>query len=159
MLAVQRFHGVNPRLFWGRLINPAQLPLAEIQTKIERYQNEPVERVFRKQLILSRLPFFVRRPIWWGILNLSARQRAHRIGTFSQSSLAGQGAVNRDHPTILSSSLTYGPLDDHDHSLVTLLYDHRLLDGVTAAAALQQLDDCLNGSVADELASLARRAA
>ena len=63
------------------------------------------------------------------------------------------------HPSVLTSSLTYGPLDERGCSVVTLLCDHRVLDGVPAAAALADLEETLRGQVCGELALLARRKA
>jgi hypothetical protein len=55
---------------------------------------------------------------------------------------------------VLTTSLTYGPLDEQGHSLVTLLCDHRVLDGVLAARALAELEAALHGPIAAELRTL-----
>ena len=71
------------------------------------------------------------------------------------SSLAGQQTINRFHPTVLTTSLTYGPLDDAGQCLVTLICDHRVLDGALRRRALMELEQALCGSIADELRELA----
>jgi len=77
------------------------------------------------------------------------------MGTFSVSTLASHAAFNRFHPSPLTTSLTYGPLDDQGRSLVTILADHRLLDGVPVAKALVRLEEVLHTEIASELASVA----
>src|SRR5262249_55857269 len=118
------------------------------------------EKVFRNHIRLSRLPSPLRRLIYWLNFNLGGQKRARRLGTFSMSTLAGLGVLNRGHQTFLTSSLTYGPLDDQGRTVVTLLCDHRVVDGVVAARALNDLEAALRGPIAEELQSLqARRAA
>ena len=157
MLAMNRQTEGGDRLCWGRFDSPNTKSLLEIQQTLDRYQSEPVEQIFRKQVFLSRLPWPVRRLIWWLNLNVFVSKRAKRMGTFSMSSLAGQGAVNRFHFTVLSTSLTYGPVDEAGKCQVTLICDHRVIDGSLAANALIRLEETLNGPIADELRSLARR--
>ena len=123
---------------WGRFVDPGERRLVEIQQQLDQYQIKPVREAFRKQVRLSGWPWPLRRLAWWLTINGSGRVRARQIGTFSLSALAGQGVINRDHPTICTSSLTYGPVDSAGQLLVTLVYDHRLLDGMQAADALQQ---------------------
>ncbi len=158
MLAVQRDES-RPRLCWGRVANPAALPLTAIQSWIDRYQTEPVSKAFRKQVWFSRFPTLLRRILWWLVMNLSGRRRGRQLGTFSISSLAGQGVLNRDHPTLLTTSLSYGPLSPSGECLVTLLYDHRVLDGMQAARALHRLRDHLQHTMVNELKMMQRRAA
>ncbi len=145
------------RLCWGRFLQPATASLGELQDALERYQREPLDEVFKRQVLLSRLPGAVRRLLWWANLNVFVSKRSRRVGTFSISTLAGEGAWNRSHPSLLTTSLTFGPLDGDGASLVTLLCDHRVLDGALAARALAELEAALNGPVASELRMLARR--
>jgi hypothetical protein len=58
------------------------------------------------------------------------------------------------HPTFLTTSLTWTPLDERGRMTVTLLADHRLLDGVPVARALSALEETLNGPIRAELAAL-----
>jgi hypothetical protein len=142
------------RLCWGRFIEPERRSLVELQQELDRYQREPLEEVFRRQVQHSKLPLPLRRLIWWINLNLVVKKRAKRLGTFSMSTLAGLGAWNRSHPSILTTSLTYGPLGERGRMLVTLICDHRVLDGALAARALAQLEAALCGPIARELAAL-----
>jgi hypothetical protein len=154
MVAINREHRGEDRLCWGRFISPEQSSLAELQDALDAYQHQPVEQIFRRQVRLSKLPGPLRRLALWLNLNFARKRRAKRLGTFSMSSLAGQQAYNRFHPTLLATSLTFGPLDDRGRALVTLVCDHRVLDGALAARALRALEEQMQGAIADELRSL-----
>jgi hypothetical protein len=153
MLALNREHRGEDRICWGRFDEPENQPLARLQRQLERYQSEPVNDAFQRQVRMSRMPGWLRRGLLWWNLNFAGSRRARRLGTFSLSTLAGQGVLNRSHPTFLTTSLTYGPLDERGQCVVTLLCDHRVIDGVLAARALGDLHAALCGPIAAELAS------
>ncbi|MBW3542831.1 MAG: hypothetical protein KY476_21420 [Planctomycetes bacterium] len=155
MLAIQREYRGEPWLFWGRFIQPEAMPLEELQAKLERYLTGDVERVFRLYLTMSRMPLLMRRSVWWWTLNVSGGTRARRTGTFFLTTLASRGVEIEHPPAFLTSNLTYGPLDEHGRSRVTLAYDHRLMDGSLVADCLEQLEQTLNGAIAAELRTLA----
>ncbi|MFM8892915.1 MAG: hypothetical protein ACKOTB_15105 [Planctomycetia bacterium] len=154
-LAVNRLEDGQDRLLWGRLARPDQLPLPVIQRFVVDCGTKPVEEMFRRQLQLEMLPGFLRRTILRWNIGSGSPKRATRIGTFSLSTLAGLGATNRFHPPICTTSLAYAPLDPEGRCVVTLIADHRILDGVAAARALVALEETLTGTMRDELASLA----
>jgi len=153
MLAINREFQREDRLCWGRFDEPADQPLTRLHQRLEAYTHESVEQIFKRQVRLSRLPTWLRRTLMWWNLNFAGSMRAKRLGTFSLSTLAGQGALNRAHPTFLTSSLTYGPIDAEGRATVTLLCDHRVLDGTVAARALVDLQNVMNGQIAAELRS------
>jgi hypothetical protein len=160
MIAIAREFQGEDRLCWGRFLAPENESLCDLQSRLDRYLNEPVESAFAKQVLLSRFPSWLRRMLMGWTLNVAGNKRASRVGTYSLSTLAGQGMLNRGHPSILTTSLTYGPMDEHGQMLVTLLCDHRVLDGAAAARALNFLRDMLCGQMADELRPMqVRRAA
>jgi hypothetical protein len=151
MLAVNRVERDGERLYWGRFNGPEEGPLADLQSALDRYKTDPTPSVFARQLRFSRVPTPLRRLGWWLTLNVSGASRARRLGTFGLSTLAGNGAVNRYHPTCLTTSLTYGPLDRAGRALVTILYDHRVMDGSCVARALADLEAILQGAITREL--------
>jgi hypothetical protein len=155
MLTINRGQGDAERLYWGRFKHPESQALTELQARLERYQTEPVETIFRSQLRLSRLPGPVRRLAWWLGLNVSGDLRARQLGTFGLTTLAGQGAVNHYHPTCLTSGLTYGPVDATGRSVVTIVFDHRVTDGSCIARALIDLEALLQGPITRELENMA----
>jgi hypothetical protein len=158
MMAVSRQTPDGDRLCWGRFIAPENQTLAALQAELDSYKSEPVEKVFRRQVRLSRFPMPLRRLAWWLSMNTWSSRRAKRLGTFGLSTVAGSGAINRFHPSFLTTSLTYGPLSPEGRSLVTVVCDHRVVDGAPMARALADLEEILAGPIANELAGLAQRA-
>jgi hypothetical protein len=155
MVVVNRQYQNEDRICWGRLEHPESRPLTDLQRQLTRYKHEPVEKVFAQQLRLGRFPAPLRRMLYWWNLNFAGRKRAKRFGTFTMSTLAGEGVWNRMHQSFLTSSLTYGPLDEQGRCLVTLLCDHRVVDGIVAARALADLQAALAGPIGDELKTMA----
>ena len=154
-LAVNRIEDGEDRLIWGRLAAPDTRSLPEIQQFVVDCATKPMEEMFKRQLQLEMVPGFLRRTILRWNMNSFSRKRATRIGTFSLSTLAGMGATNRFHPTICTTSLSYAPLEHDGSCLVTLIADHRVLDGVVVARALARLEEVLCHEVLAELRGLA----
>lgn len=150
-VAIARNYRGEDRLCWGRFPQPDRASLAELQAALNRYQQSPVDEVFRRQVRLSRFPTWLRRIAWNIGLNVHLSLRARRFGNFSISSLGREGALNRTHPSIHTTSLTYGPISDSGKCTVTLLCDHRVLDGVAATRALRALEAVLTEELVDEL--------
>jgi hypothetical protein len=158
-IVVSREEDGQERLCWARFSEPEHRTLVELNGHLGWYRTRPLAQTFPSQLQFSRLPRLLRCWIWWWMLNVAGAKRAHRFGTFSISSLAGEHSLNRGHPSLLTTSLTYGPLDDRGNCLVTMLCDHRILNGVAAARALADLEEVLNGQIYSELSTLVRAAA
>ena len=55
----------------------------------------------------------------------------------------------------LVHSIAYAPLEDDGRCLVTLIADHRVIDGAQAARTLERLEEVLVGRMAGELAGSA----
>jgi len=147
------------RLFFARLPAPDTLPLVAIQAFVDHHASAPVTEIFRRQLELELVPGWLRRAILRWNMNSASAKRPGRIGTFSMSSLAGFSAGNHFHPTLCTTSLCQGPLDDAGRCRVTLIADHRVLDGATVARALQRLEEVLTREIATELRTLPAAAA
>lgn len=150
--------GRLPELYFAQVRGPERMTLVELQERITRFATGPVDEVFRRQRHLAMLPSWAGRLLLrWNVRSRSFK-RALRLGTFSVSSLAGEGASNRFHPSFLTTSLTFSPLDGDGACLVTLLCDHRLIDGVPAARALAALERALTGPILSELRGIGRTA-
>ena len=154
MIALEREYLGERWLFWGRFRNPAEKPLANLQTLLHNYQSQPVEKKFRKQLIFSRFPTLIRRLFWWGTLNLSGSTRANQAGTFFLTTLSSRGAEIQNPPAFHTGNLTYGPFDSEGRTRVTISYDHRLMDGALIAEFLEGMEETMNGVLLDELVML-----
>lgn len=156
VLTIQREIAGEPWLFWGRIASPELKTLPEIQAMITRYQTEAPSKVFGRDLRLAGLPLLLRRLIWWWNLNVETGSRAKRIGTFFLSTLAGRGVEIQLPPSVQTTCLTYGPLDETGISRVTLAYDHRIMDGARVAEILARLEVVLTTDILIELRGLAK---
>ena len=144
----------EPWLFWSRFDNPETQSLTALQKALDRYQTRPVEVAFKRQWWLSACPGWVRRIAWWLTLHISGQVRVRRCGTFCLTTIGSRGAEIQHPPGFLTGNLTFGPFDERGRSRVTLAYDHRLLDGRMVADILADLEQTLNGVIAEELAAI-----
>ncbi len=152
-LAINRTDDGADRLFFARLPRPEAMSLVAIQAFIDRHATAPIDEVFRRQLELEMVPGWLRRTILGWNMRSASPKRPGRIGTFSMSSLAGFQAGNHFHPTLCTTSLCQGPLDQSGRCRVTIIADHRVLDGVTVARALERLEQVLQRELRMELLS------
>ncbi len=100
---------------------------------------------------MSSAPAPIRRFLWWSTLAVSGPKRAKRFGTFGLSTYGSLGAESLHPISPLTTTLTYGPIDDNGRVCVKLIYDHRVLDGAFIARRLAEIEDTLNGAILDEL--------
>jgi hypothetical protein len=156
MVAVERRLGEEDAVLFGPVQAPEQRGLAELDALVRRYKEAPLETVssLRRGLALSRWPRPLRRWAWWIGLNVSGRKRAHYFGTFGVSSYGALGAASLHPPSLTTSTLTYGPIDADGAVDVRLVYDHRVLDGSTAARALADMENVLRHEIVLELGYL-----
>ena len=154
MLAVQREHQGESWLFWGRFVAPEETSLLDLQKQLDAYQTAPVQQMFKQFLRLSSVPNPFRRFLWWIHMQLHGPLRARRVGTFFLSTLSSLGAEIVMPPSFQTGVVTYGPIDSHGHSRVTLAYDHRLMDGQLVANSLVRLQAILTGVLAEELQAM-----
>jgi hypothetical protein len=153
---IERHYGDERLVIYVHIRCPERRTLSQLDTLLRHYKEEPLENLdtFRRANILGRLPFPLRRLVWWVSLNVLARQRVHNYGTFGITSVAAQGAgIVRIIP-LLTSTLHYGLFDDAGSLDMRLSFDHRVLDGAAAAEALTQMEQALQTTILDELLSL-----
>ncbi|MFN7628780.1 MAG: 2-oxo acid dehydrogenase subunit E2, partial [Pirellula sp.] len=131
------------RLIWGRIQSPHQLAIDAVQSSVDRFTHGSIDEVFADGLRMERRPAILRRATWWLLTRCCGRKRAKHVGTFSISSLGQLGALNGYHPLVTTSSLAIGPLERDGKCDVALICDHRVIDGVLAARALQRLERLL----------------
>jgi hypothetical protein len=153
-LAIERSYQGEEGVFVGIFRAPERQTVSQLQQALAWYKNEPLEKVgfYRMALRFSHVPMPVRRAFWWVTLNLSGSKRCKRFGTFGLSSYGNLGAENLHPISPLTTTLTYGPIDRASGRVVVkLIYDHRVLDGAYIARRLRDVEDILQGAVADEL--------
>jgi hypothetical protein len=156
-VAVERRHGEEDAVFFTHVRNPHEQTLTAIDAHLNRCKTAPVESiaVFRRILRMSRLPWPVRRLVWWFAMYGSGSRRARLMGTFGASVTAGLGASGLDLLTPVTTALNYGVMSADGSVDVRLTYDHRVLDGGTAARALADIEEAMNGPILAELNGMA----
>jgi len=157
-IAIERQYRGENAVFWGHLRAPEQQPLRELQAHLRRLKEEPIEKIglFRRALLLGRLPRPLRRLAWWVALNSSGAKRAKRVGTFGVSVYSGLGAESLHQLTPLTGTLNYGVIQADGTVSVRIVYDHRVMDGATVARALACMEKVLNREILAELEQEAR---
>lgn len=155
-VAVEREYEGEPAVFFGRVADPAARSVAALDALVRGFATDPVEDVkpFRQLLRLAALPGPARRAALWLGLNL-ARVRAGKFGTFGLSVYSSLGAESLHPLSPLTTTLTYGVIGADGRADVRLVYDHRVLDGATAARALAALEAELTSPVLAELRGMA----
>lgn len=108
-------------------------------------------RDFRRALRQGRRPWPLRPLMWWLAFNLSGKKRSRLIGTFGLTTLGSLGVGVTRILTPLTSNLYFGVFDDRGRVDVRLAFDHRVLDGGTAARALADLETVLTHETLAEL--------
>jgi hypothetical protein len=142
----------EPALFFARLKNPAAQPLAEIADRIREAKTAPVEslRDNRRALAVARLPWPLRRLMFWLGLNLG-RQVPNWYGSFGVSVLGAERVAISSVIAPWAGFLNYGPIGPDGMVEVYFSFDHRVMDGLAGAQALQALERMLLGPVLAEL--------
>jgi pyruvate/2-oxoglutarate dehydrogenase complex dihydrolipoamide acyltransferase (E2) component len=138
--------------------SPENRSLEELDALVRHHKDAPVEslRSYQRAVGMARVPWPVRRWVWWAALNLFGRRRCHNYGTFSLSSVASQGAGLLHLTPVLTSALHYGMFDKQGRIDVRITWDHRVTDGATIARALVDLETILNREMVQELTAAFR---
>lgn len=141
----------------GRVRGPETTTLQDLDQHVRRLQTAPVWSIscFRQILRLGRYPGPLRRFLMWSSLHWSGYKRSKRFGTFVISSLGSFGCETIHPPFPLTGYLSYGPISTDGRATVSLMFDHRVLDGRQAARALADIESFLNTVVVAELRNCA----
>lgn len=153
-LAIVREHQGQPWLFFGNFNQPEDRSLVDLQRQLDGYKTDPVEKAFAHQLRASKVPMPLRRALWWARINFLGKKRAKRLGTFGLTTISSRGAVIPDPPGLLTSTMSYGPIDEKGQCRVSISYDHRLMDGWFIAELLEQIEQTMKTTITDELRSI-----
>jgi hypothetical protein len=155
-ITVETRVGEEDVLAFVRIAHPESRPLLEIDRMLTWCKEKPIERVplLRRALRLSRFPRFIRRWVWWGMLNLSGKARSRYSGTFGVTSVGNWGveSVRPIAPAI--SILHYGSIDPRGNVSVRMTYDHRVLDGSGPSQVLNMMEQSLQTDIITELTTL-----
>jgi hypothetical protein len=139
--------------------DPAGQSLQDIGRALEHVATAPIEDIkgFRTAAQLVRLPRPLRRALWWLGLNIG-RQRGNFFGTFAVSVYSALGAESLHPLAPLTTLLNYGVMSSDGVLDVRIIYDHRVMNGVTVARALLRLEEILNSVILEEVRALAPQA-
>jgi hypothetical protein len=148
-------------VIYGYVRAPENRTLTEIDDIIRHHKDDPIEEVrsYTRTRALSLVPSIIRKFIWWYTLNVEGPRRCHNFGTFAISSVSSMGAGLLNLMPILTTQIHYGMLDKEGNLDVRLTFDHRVLDGATAARALVALEDVMKSTLVREMNSEKRMAA
>jgi hypothetical protein len=160
-VAIEREYQGEPGVFFAHIRSPDEQSLVAIDEHLRRFKEEPLQGygLFRRALFVGRLPWPLRRLLWWVGLNSSGYKRARRLGTFGVTVYSSLGAESLHPLSPLTATLNYGVIAPDGRVTVRIVYDHRTLDGAVIARALALMERVLNGEILAELRGLAARAA
>ena len=160
-LNIERLLPDEPIVLQCLIKRPENRSLADIAAIVRENQTTPLEdlRWYRRSRTMGALPMPIRRMVWWTTLKVLGKVRSHNFGTYSVSSIAPQGAGILQLVPVLTSSLHYGLFHDDGSLDVRLTFDHRVLDGGTAARCMVELERTLQGRILSELHGMRRAAA
>jgi hypothetical protein len=155
-LNVDRQFGNERIVIYAHVRSPENRSLTELDALVRYHKEEPLENIksFSRSMKLARLPFPLRRLVWWLGLNLFGRRRSHNFGTFGLTSTAVYGAGILTLVPVLTSTIHYGLFDSRGSLDMRLSFDHRVLDGATAAQSLVDMEHVLLHQILDEVRSL-----
>jgi len=154
-VAVEREVDGQPGVFFAYIPAPEATPLPELEAILQRYKEAPIAEVFGFIIRFYRFPRFIRRALWWYILNVRGSRKAQFLGTFGVSVYSALGAESLHPLSPLTTTMNYGIIGPDGRVPVRIIYDHRAMDGATVARALGLLSDVLNAEIYQELAELA----
>ncbi len=141
--------------------SPETRPVADLDACLRHFQECPLQEIaaVRRFERLIRLPWPLRRLIWWSALNLHGPARARYVGTFGMTSPASHGAGMLHLLSCATCTVHYGLFDAGGSLDVRLTFDHRVLDGAPAARALADLESVLSNEILAEVRGLGTAAA
>ena len=156
-IAIERDYHGEPGVFFGFIKAPEKLSLRDLSTQLEDWKNHPVEaiRPFRRQIRFARLPTPARRLLWNYATSWSGTIKARNFGTFgiSLTGASGSTALNLIGP--LTTAINTGVIQDDGSVDVRMHFDHRVVDGMPVAHALEELEDTLRTEIVAELTAMA----
>jgi len=141
-------------VLYAHIESPESLPLRDLDAIIREYQEKPVEDIpsYRRAVGLSRVPWPFRRFAWWAVLSIMGPIRCRHFGTFAITSLGALGAGITHLLPLITTQLHYGMIDRAGGLEMRLSFDHRVLDGATAAQVLADLESVLLGEIVQDCA-------
>lgn len=163
-ITIERMVGSQPAVFFGTIESPGEKTLETIMTELRQFSESSLSA--HPQLALehnfSKMPWLFRQLIFrLAMLFPEFRQRS--LGaTFGVSSLGKFGVKAITGPCVCTSTFGVGAVEDRpivrEEQVVirpiltlSLLFDHRCIDGACAARFLREVTELLEGRLEEHL--------
>lgn len=148
-----RDFGGEPATFLAPLIRPEERPLADIQAKVKRWKEDPVEAhgVLRRLVRNAKPPRPIRRLIWASGLYWNGYLRARNFGTFAVNSVAAVRSRMLMFKTPISSVWYYGTVTGAGTMDMQIAFDHRVVDGAMAGRIGSVVEEVFNTVLVTEV--------
>ena len=152
MVAIARVEDGEDCVLPERIAEPDSLPLAEVHALIRHAKQAPIDEVpmFRKIMMVTRLPLPLRRLIWMIGLNFG-RQRGNFFGSFTVTGVAAYGGGELHALSPGPFILSFGVVEPDNSINVVIRWDHRVTDAALIAKAMTRLEQVLNTEISAEL--------
>jgi hypothetical protein len=142
-------------VFFDQIVAPENKSLREIDAELRGLKERPIMSVgaFRRLIRLTHLPPPLRRTVWRFGLYASGRLRSRYFGTFALNSVPARHGFTTQSMTPLSASFFYGFIGPKGDLPIQIFFDHRVMDGATAARLFSELNVVLRRDIVAELAA------
>jgi len=140
-------------VFLGLMQAPENLSLPEIQGRVRQLKESPIEEIgsYRRIIRTTKLPWPMRRFLWWYGLCVSGKQKSINFGTYSVNSVRTMGIRVIQFISPGTTAIYYDSPDPSGALNVQMAFDHRVFDGTTAGRALAELEKVLNNEIVAEI--------
>lgn len=133
---------------------PEERSLLDLDQRLFDLKKDPTKsKWFLRSMMASRLPKTLRR-LLWATLDWSGGRRARVLGTFGVTSTAFAGAGIAKIITPVAHVLSYGVIEPNGDVVVSISFDHRIMDGAAPARALVLMEKVMNSEILSELRGL-----
>jgi hypothetical protein len=151
-VTVEREWRGDSAVFFAQYKAPDKMSLADLDEELRALKLKRVEDIssFRRLIRFARPPILVRRLIWSIALHWSGRLRSRYVGTYAVNPFPTPGQVMQS-TTPITLLLYYGLVESDGETLVQVLFDHRVLNGVEAYRLIRDLQATLNTEIVAEL--------
>jgi len=161
---VERKVGEQPAVFFGSIESPDTKPLEAIAQELRMFSECSLEE--HPQLALetkfSKMPWCLRQILLRLIMILPELRQKSMASTFGVSSLGKYGASAITGPCVCTSTFGVGVVEDRPivrngqvivrpMLTLSLLFDHRCIDGACAARFLREVKELLEGRLEEHL--------
>lgn len=157
MVAIARVEDGQDCILPEKVAHPEDLALTEIDARIRRAKNAPIEEIgaFRQIMTTTRLPWPLRRLAWAIGLNFP-RLHANFVGSFGVTSVAAYGPGELHAISPGPFIVTFGVVNADRTIDVVIRWDHRITDAAFISGILTQLQQVLNGKITAEVGGQGR---